>query len=192
MLLRPAFESRAGFVTTPISQAWHGRGKGDQACASFHHQRVHPYKPKFSIPELTSPSTWGCSRINKLCFGKLRALVQGCTGHKYSTQASGRASPASVLPEVLLQLRDGRQQLLALVAAKRQLQELRSPILNSHSANFLNHLDHSCKQEIRFRSQLLWTASKMSRKKSKNISINRPAILKLTRLKLDFTLGKCT
>lgn len=154
-----------------------------------------PYKSKFPIPELTSPPTWGCSRINKLCFGKLRALVQGCTGHRHGTQVPGRASPAPVLPEVLLQLRDGRQQLLALVAAKRQLQELRSPILNSHSANFLNHLDHSYKQKIRFRSQLLWTASKMSRKKAKNmliVSINRSAILKLTRFKLDFTLGKCT
>ena len=125
-------------------------------------------------------------------FWKAACFSSGLQGAQARHSGARERSPAPVLPEVLLQLRDGRQQLLALVAAKRQLQELRSPILNSHSANFLNHLDHSYKQKIRFRCQLLWTASKMSRKKAKNISINRSAILKLTRFKSDFTLGKCT
>ena len=52
-----------------------------------------------------------------------------------------------MLPEVLFQLRDGRQQLLTLMATERQLQELTSAIFNSHSAGFLNHLDHSYKQK---------------------------------------------
>lgn len=36
-------------LSPPLSQACHGRGKDDRACASFHHQRVHHTNPNFQL-----------------------------------------------------------------------------------------------------------------------------------------------
>ena len=72
-------------------------------------------------------------------------------------KVSSAESLGPVLPEMLLQLRDGRQQLLALVTTEGQLQELGHPVSDGHSASLLHHLNHSCKGKM-FRVQLLWKA----------------------------------
>jgi hypothetical protein len=47
---------------------------------------------------------------------------------------------------MLFQLGNRRQKLLALMTTKRQLQKFRCPIMDSHLAGLLYHLDYSCKQ----------------------------------------------
>ena len=91
---------------------------------------------------------------------------------------------------MLLQLRDGRQQLLALVTTEGQLQELGHPVSDGHSASLLHHLNHSCKGKM-FRVQLLWKAKiQKLKKKKENLIPNIPSILKSSKREVTLTVGK--
>ena len=93
----------------------------------------------------------------------LSTIRHTCYRRSGSTESLG-----PMLPEVLLQLRDGRQQLPALMTTEGQLQELGHPISDGHSASLLHQLNPSCKGKM-FRVQLLWKA-KILKKKGKSDS----------------------
>lgn len=91
-----------------------------------------------------------------------------------------------VLPEMLLQLRNGRQQLLALMTTEGQLQELRHPVSDSHSASLLHHLDHSYRQGKQVqRAAPLESQYKYQKKENMTPNKNMPGILKPVNVRLE-------
>lgn len=134
--------------------------------ATLTNQRTHPWQTQTpnSWPILSRPTFCHLrteqtlfKKKKKACIFNLRnkgsqAIKNRCqefarNNHHTCCRSSGSTeSLGPVFPEMLFQLRNGRQQLLALMTAQGQLQELRHTISDSHSARLLYHLDHSCKQ----------------------------------------------
>lgn len=136
------------------------RDWGRPVPATITREHIHD-KPKFPIPELLQVTPY-CSHSGTETFFKKKKRAACFNSRNKSSQAiqnrfqefllnshtrcKSSGSKESLWPvplEMLFQLRNGRQQLLALVTTERQLQELRHPISDTHSASVLYHLYHS-------------------------------------------------
>lgn len=87
---------------------------------------------------------------------------------------------------MLFQLRNGRQQLPALMTTERQLQELRHPIWDSHVASLLYHLNHSCRERKEVQSPVTlesqYKTHTYTKRKYLTPNKNMPGMLKLVNL----------